>query len=215
MKLDWKNHFIELLIVIIGITIAFWLNNLANESSDRKLEEKFINDLRADLQRDSATLAYNVKFNERKVEILYGGIQLMVSDTKHMYSDSLINMLEAIGNYDFFVSESFTLVSLLQSGDIKLLRSDELKKELLRLLKQYELIDRHQNNLLQALDNNYFPLLLGELDMLTQKPTDPDFFYDLKIKNYCAYTMSDTNNLITEYKQAIKQVSKILQMMDS
>jgi hypothetical protein len=214
MNIDWKNHFIELLIVIIGISVAFWLNNLATINNEKKLEQIFIADLKADLLRDSTTLANNVRFNERKVEILLNGIQLMISDTEHKYSDSLVNILGAIGNYDFFVSESFTLVSLLQSGDIKLISSDKLKKELLRLLKIYELIDRNQNNLLQALDNNYFPMILSKMDMLTQQPTDPDFFYGLEVKNYAAYTMNDTNNINYEYKRAIKQVSKILQMMD-
>jgi uncharacterized membrane protein YgaE (UPF0421/DUF939 family) len=33
-KLRWSNYFIELLIVIIGISVAFWLNNMAVKSKN-------------------------------------------------------------------------------------------------------------------------------------------------------------------------------------
>ena len=39
LKIDWKSKLIDLLIVIIGITIAFQLNNL-NESNKSKAKEK-------------------------------------------------------------------------------------------------------------------------------------------------------------------------------
>lgn len=213
MKQDWKNHIIELLIVIIGISVAFWLNNVASQNNEKKLETKFIQDLRNDLESDSLILDSNIKFNKRKVELLSNAVELMYEDEQRLYSDSLIQLVLRIGNFDFFNSESFTLKSLLQSGDIKLISSDDLKKELLRLLSMYESIDRSQRNLLQALDDNYFPLVITKMDMITQVPTDIAFFYSLEVRNYCGFTISDTNNLIYEYSATLKQVKKVLEMM--
>ena len=213
-SMNWKNYIIELLIVIIGITVAFSLNNAASGRAEKKLEAKFIRDLKADLRLDSALLAGNIRFNERKVEILSGGIELLISDEKHQHVDSLIQILSYIGNYNFFVPESFMLVSLLQSGDIRLISSDELKKELLRLLRIYDLIERGQNNLLQALDDNYYPDLFDHLDIITMRPTDIDFFYSLKIRNSCAFTINDTNNIKSEYQSALQQIQKLLELME-
>lgn len=39
LKIDWKSKLIDLLIVIVGITIAFQLNTL-NESKKSKTQEK-------------------------------------------------------------------------------------------------------------------------------------------------------------------------------
>lgn len=67
--------------------------------------------------------------------------------------------------------------------------------------------------MLQALDENYFPLVIQHIDMITKEPTDIEFFYSLEVRNYCAFTINDTNNLIYEYGQTLKQVQKVLQMM--
>lgn len=41
LNIDWRSKFIDLLIVIIGITIAFQLNNL-NESKNQISKKKII-----------------------------------------------------------------------------------------------------------------------------------------------------------------------------
>ncbi len=154
-----------------------------------------------------------IKFSENKNELPNKGLALIQSDKKHKFSDSLIQILVNIGNLNFFNSENYTLTSLLQSGDFKLINSNDLKKELLRLLKMYEDIQKSQFNLAQALDNNYFPMIATKLDMTNLHTPYPDFFYSLVMKNYCAYTINDTNMLINQYKQALKQVNKLLKMI--
>ncbi|MFY0686684.1 MAG: hypothetical protein JXQ90_05945 [Cyclobacteriaceae bacterium] len=212
--IDWKYHLIELVIVIIGISIAFWLNNLAGAEKEKQLEKQYLSDIRSELIKDTTQLAYNIRFNEIKVQDLKITLGIMLNDESYRYTDSLSRLVPRIGNYDFFSSESFTLTSILQSGDIKIIRSVEIKKELQRLLRIYGLIDQSQKNLLKALDENYFPLLLSEVDMLTQKPVREDFYYSLPIRNYCVYTINDTNNHINEYKLGVRQIQKLLSLID-
>ena len=125
----------------------------------------------------------------------------------------LVHILE-IGNYDFFNPDNFTLTSLLQSGDFKLIESDQTKRELLRLLKLYAVIDNMQNNFLQALDDNYFPILLSKVDMIELKAIDPTYFYSVEIKNYCAYTLGETSRHIQNYKYAQGQVAKVMALIE-
>lgn len=214
-KIDWRTHFVELIIVIIGISIAFWLNNLATESREKKLEISFLLDLKSDFRKDSIRLINSLKHNERKITTLSSGLQLIQTDIRHEYADSLLAFISRIGNYNFFSPEDLTLTSLLQSGDIKVIRSQQLKKELLRLLKIYEEIDWSQKQLLQALDQNYFPLILNKADMVTQKTADPDFFYTLEVKNYCAFVINDTSQHQKLYERALKQVNKLLDMIEA
>ncbi len=87
-NLNWRNYFIELLIVIIGISVAFWLNNVAQENAEKKLETKFIQDLGSDLRSDSSTLSFNIKFNKEKAELLSKAVELMYADDVRNYSDS-------------------------------------------------------------------------------------------------------------------------------
>lgn len=70
-KINWKNHFIELLVVIIGISIAFSLNNWKESSKDKKPEKRYLQNLLSGLERYTKQLtrlrdtsAYVLKMNK-------------------------------------------------------------------------------------------------------------------------------------------------------
>ncbi|MEP1035033.1 DUF6090 family protein [Ekhidna sp.] len=214
MKRNWREYLIELVIVIIGITVAFWLNNMAEDSKENKLEAKFINDIQSDLIRDSTNLNTSYQFSQHKTEKVEGILQLLIQDAEMNYQDSLFQSIGVIGNYNFFFPESFTINSLLQSGDFKTLKSDQLKKELLRLRWLYEMIERDQNNFTKALDENYYPKVLTEIDMITGKVENPSFFYGTQFRNWVVYVYNDTSNLSAQYNRSKKQIRKILGIIE-
>lgn len=213
-KSSFKEYLIELLIVIIGITVAFSLNNLAEARKESNLEQKYLEDIRSDLLRDSTNLTRAITFNQKKVMKLEGVIQLVMSDQNREYQDSLMNEIGIIGNYIFFYPESFTLGSLLQSGDFKLISSDELKKELLRLKWMYDRIESDQLNFLDALDDNYYPKLLIARDMITNEIIDENFFYGVEFRNWTGYAYSDTSNMTSSYIRILNQVKKVIEIID-
>lgn len=211
VEINWTNHFIELLIVIIGISIAFWLNNISIRSKEDRQEISYLTDIRNDLRKDSLKLISNIRFNEEKSEKLEHAFELISGMAP--IDSVLVNVIE-IGNYEFFNPDNFTLTSLLQSGDLKLIESEPIKRETLRLLKIYESIDNMQKNFLQALDDNYFPMLLTKVDMVGFKALDIDFFYSVEIKNYCAFTLNETTQHIQTYKHAQNQIEKLRQLIE-
>ncbi len=92
--------------------------------------------------------------------------------------------------------------------------SEDTKKELLRLLRIYESIEVTQNNFLEALDQNYFPMLLTKVDMVNLVAVDEEFFYSTLIKNYAAYALDETERHIQVYNYAQKQVFKLMKLID-
>jgi hypothetical protein len=57
-------------------------------------------------------------------------------------------------------------------------------------------------------------MLLIKVDLMEFKPLDPDFFYGVEIKNYCAFTINETSQHIRNYKYAQTQVEKIMRLID-
>ncbi len=210
-KQRWSNYLIELLIVITGITIAFWLNNLDHTRNNRKQRISYLSDIKNDLTTDSLGLSKNIKNNRAKSKILIKSLELIKVSAP--IDSVLVNVLE-IGSYDFFDPDNFTLTSLIQSGDLKLINSEETKRELLRLLKIYESVDDMQNHFLDALDENYFPMLISKVDITELKAINKDFFYGTEMKNYCAFTLNETNRHIKNYERAQSQVTKVMKLID-
>ena len=210
---NWKTHFIELIIVIIGISIAFWLNNQALNRNDRRLEDALIDDLRAELRVDSIRLSRNIALNEEKVAVLSKGLETISLDVNQSKVDSALFFTLYVGHYNFFFPENFTLTSMLQSGDIKLIESQEMKKELVRLQRKYDYIEWVQNNFLKALDENFFPRMMQHIDMRTGAVVDSEFLYSIQNRNFIGFAISDTKSHTDEYKVAASQIEKLLAMM--
>jgi len=209
--IDWSNYFIELIIVIIGISVAFWLNNIGERHKAKKQEISYLIDIKNDLKKDSLKLSYNIINNKKKSKKLKYGLNLVKEKAP---VDSVFPYIIEIGNYAFFTPDNFTLISLLQSGDFKLIESKKIKRELLRLLQRYESIDNMQKNLLQALDDNFFPLLHTKVDISEFKVVDPDFLYGLEVKNFMAFTLNETSQHISNYTHAQNQINKVMELLE-
>jgi len=59
-KINWRYALDELLIVIIGISIAFGLNSWTQDRKDKKLASTYLKNIASDLQRDIAQLDGNL-----------------------------------------------------------------------------------------------------------------------------------------------------------
>lgn len=65
MKINWKYTFGELLIVIVGILIAFGLNNWAQGKLEARKQTVYLKSLSADLTADLEVLSDNLVFVKR------------------------------------------------------------------------------------------------------------------------------------------------------
>ena len=58
-KINWKYALGEIIIVIIGITIAFSLNNWKEENKNRKLKKQYLESLQIDIEKEIEQLKAN------------------------------------------------------------------------------------------------------------------------------------------------------------
>ena len=205
-----KDYFIEFLIVLLGITIAFWLSNLGEAKKERALEKVYLEDLKNDLQDDLKSLEYSITNNKKKFSTLSKGIQYYQGVDNGLTLDSLVNYAGLIGNYFHFSPNDYTYISLQQSGDFRILSSQELKKSIIELYKLYEFIDVEQLNVLSALDLNYFPVLMENYDMVTGNVVNPDYFNSTFFRNNMGFTLNEVSTLIRLYTNAKQHLQSIL-----
>lgn len=206
-----KDYFIEFFIVLLGITIAFWLSNLGEEKKDRRLESLYLEDLRNDLNEDLEELRYCIALNTSKRATLSKAIAYYQGNDNGTTMDSLISYAGLIGNYFHFNPNDYTYISLQQSGDFKIISSRDVKTSLVELYKLYEFIEREQFNVLYALDENYFPVLMRSLDMVTGEVVNPNYFTSTEFKNNMGFTINEITTLTRMYKTAEEKIELILE----
>lgn len=200
-------------IVFLGITIAFWLSNLGDRAKERKLEGVYLQELNEDISVDIKVLTQSIKFNDAKIANLNKGINYVIVNSKNLDADSVANYALSCGSYNFFYPTSNSYIILQQSGDLKIIKDQGLKKKLIALYQSYDLIKNEQGNLIQALDDNFFPKLHESFNLITGEVTNKAFFRSVKCTNFIAFTMQTTEQLNDFYQYASKLATQTSEMI--
>lgn len=213
-KSTFKEYFIEFIIVLLGITIAFWLSNLGDSRKERKLEAQYIFDLRSDLKKDSVYLTSSIASNEKKLQSLSKAIRFFLGQETELTYDSMPVYAGLVGNYNYFEPNENTYLSLQQSGDFKVFKDKDFKKALIELYRSYELIEQEHINLSSALDDNFYPQFMSSYDMLNNEVIEENYFKTPLFRNFIGFTLNETNLLNRYYQNALKRIDQILKMTD-
>ena len=138
-KINWRYAFGELLIVIIGITIAFALNNWATGIKNKKVEKEYLLSIQSDLDKDIEDLDSNIA--QLDIRIQYISSLLPYLGNGRPGGDTLVmRLFRYVDPLNFNPSE-ITIQSMKFSGDLKLIKDIELKNEIIEHYKTYEGVD--------------------------------------------------------------------------
>jgi len=192
-KIDWSNHLVELIVVFIGITLAFMLNNWREDYTDRQMAEKYINSFHDDIASDHAQLDSIIDSNENKLK----RINKFVKSLKN--KKSTINEAERImtdmAEINPFYPKINTYESIKNSGNLNILTNYEIKEKLIQYYQSLE-----EKKLLEEMNmlyiNNYIiPFIHHNADFLNQR-----------IINRSVLTDHNFTNLVLGYYQFLIQI---------
>lgn len=135
-KINWLDHFANLLVVILGISIAFYLESYKEESNNLKQEVKYLESLISDMNADIKALDTLQVINEAMLQSLatlsrasvgqpYGGDSVLVNSTFRIQYNPP------------FSPQKTTYESLKASGKMDLIGEFELRNKVVELYEQY------------------------------------------------------------------------------
>lgn len=130
IKLDWKYAIGEILIVSIGILIAFSINTCSANRTKNKNHVEYISSLQADLNQNLINLEKVIATQKEKVRQLKSVVEAL--DSKEYDIEPLAIILFEQRKSPTFFPISGTFKSLVAHGDIQLFKT-ETKRELFNL----------------------------------------------------------------------------------
>ena len=147
MKLNWKYAIGEILIVIIGITLAFSLNNWKENRIDKNQKKQYLDNLVIDIKQEIEQLnknqeEVNVKLQQIKTIKPFLG-------NKQPGRDTIVRKVFDLARMVNFYPENTTYQTLINSGDMKLIDNFVLRRGLEEhyalhkiVLQNYERIEK-------------------------------------------------------------------------
>lgn len=209
------EYLIEFILVIVGISIAFWLSEKAEDNKKDKLEVQYLEDLKEDLQSDIDLIEYLTSLNQSKTVELNKALTYLAGQPSELTKDSIPAYAIAIGNLNLFYPNNFTYISLKQSGDFKIIKNHDVRKLLVRLYSSYESLEREQSNLVNALDDHFFPEYFRNYELLTGKIINQAYFESAHLSNFMAFTANQTNSILVYFERSQTIAEKTIDLINA
>lgn len=192
-NIDWTNHFIELIVVFIGITLAFMLNNWRESYKNQQLEKKYLIGFHDDIVHDYTQLDTIINANERKLCRANQVIKILKNG--NLQTDSAMVFIGDMVQIHLFFPKVNTYESIKNSGNLNIITDYKLKETLIKYYQSFE-GKKLQEDYYKLYINEYvIPFVYENMDFLNQ-----EIINKKSINNY------EFNNLILGYYQLLVQL---------
>lgn len=139
-KIDWKNHIVEVIVVFLGVTLAFLLDNYREQVRTAELEQRYLTALHKDISADIQQLQDLIEYTRTNLSQVVKLDRMLQRENVNM--DSLDLYTASMASLDRFTPQQITYQSLTASGDWAVLSSFELKQQLSELYSFYDIVNR-------------------------------------------------------------------------
>jgi len=181
-NINWFDHIANLLVVIIGISIAFYLESYKESKASKQQEQKYMESLIEDLHSDLVALDTLGELNK-----LIGNSLVKLSDASvgsPYDSDSLVGYLLGTQYNPPFSPQLTTYESLKASGQMDLISDFDIRNQVVELYEQYYRGTKQYDD---AIDENlrdfYKPFYMKNITFTGRSTIDTGFLKKTEFRN--------------------------------
>ncbi|MGB5377492.1 DUF6090 family protein [Muriicola sp.] len=123
----------EILLVVIGILIALSINNWNSQRLDAKKERRILLEIQENLKEDLQNIDAVLRYNDIKIKAIDSAYQYMsmMNENPHL-GQKFSYLIPVISSYELFSPIMVAFINMTSSGNIDILSSDDLRKQISR-----------------------------------------------------------------------------------
>ncbi len=133
-KINWLDHSLNFVAVIVGVSMAFYIGSSAEEAKQKEETRKILSALIQELDKDILTYTdYQIPNNEDQLEIIQNA-QRVIQDKSY---DSLGFYIQKAFGFRNFAPQNVTFNSIKSSGKIDLITDFDLRLQMATFYESY------------------------------------------------------------------------------
>lgn len=208
-KKGFLKFFFELAIVIIGITIAFTLDRMNQQRTNKQKVNTYLELLGSDLRAQQKGLEGAESINR---DVLSAYQQMLRGLENGEQLDELFKTyFNRMQSFSSFKQEGAnTYAIMLQSGDVQLLESITLKSQLLNLETGYERIQAFEDAYLGKRDQLLDPLIIQYFDTADDSFKNLNRLNRRELQSRLYLTSDLLEGLLYAYQSVIEEIGEVL-----
>ena len=203
----------EILLVMIGISLAFQVSNWDNNRIKKNAENKYYESLRDQIADDSDIIWQQIHFNNRYLaEFKY--INEIIENNERSKMDTLGLLVRNLTQYSDLDRQGNIYETMVNSGQINLLQNDEIVNGIRDLEENYIYINRMESIHYDAMINYIGPAIGSVLKFSTREIKKPDDVFAYEFQNLVLSLIQLMEEKDITYSQAINKIEHILKLID-
>ena len=202
----------EIILVVIGILIALNINNRNKEVSNRNAELNFYNNTKQQLLDDLNNIESNMEYNTKYAKQFRYAVNLIELKDKSK-KDSLGKIAVNILTNSDFDRQGNIYETMVNSGDVKLLKNNKIIQGLRRLEETYIYVNRMEKIHFEAL-MSMVPDLIQTIRLYSKKVENEDYLYGLRFQNYFVLSLKIMDEKNSAYKRTKNEIKSIIKLIE-
>ncbi|MGI9545128.1 MAG: DUF6090 family protein [Cyclobacteriaceae bacterium] len=203
----------EILLVMIGITLAFQLSDWNDNRINRAAEIKYYENIRDQITDDKELIQGQLDYNNRHMVQFEYANQIIESNDKSKL-DTLGLIAKKLTEYSDFDRQGNIYETMVNSGEIKLLHNDKIINGTRELEEIYMHINRMENIHYDVLMRYVAPSVMNSIKWSTSKIQKPEVLYTFEFQNLTLALMQVMEEKDDTYNQAIREIEELTALIN-
>lgn len=182
IKTEWYRYIIEILVVVIGIMVAFSLESWQDRKKDSIERQELYGDFIQELEKDLFEIKGNIEFNQRFLSMYERASEIVLNDDKMALQDSLGVLSLGLMDFSDFQKSATAYDLLGASGKLDMINNKSVLFQLQDLGMKYNYINRLETNQ-QTLIFQTAPQLFEYISMKPFSVKKPEALYSYQFHN--------------------------------
>jgi len=180
-RISWLKLLLELLVVFVGVTAGFLLNNFREDRVSKEFENIYLENLLINLKADSAEIEGHIEANLNNVEVA----RLAVTSFRenNITPNQAMEVLSVMVTYNDISLQDASYQSIVGSGSLGLIGNIELR---MHLIEYYQFMEQVRS--VEEVHNEYItsyilPFVMKNMDMIGGTITENFDLNNIEFRN--------------------------------
>ena len=203
----------EILLVMIGISLAFQVSNWDDNRIKKNTEIRFYENIKEQIIDDKELIAGQRHYNNRHmVQYKYANEIIEANDRSKL--DTLGIIVRNLTNYSDFDKEGNIYETMVNSGQIKLLQNHEIVNGIRELEELYNYMNRMENIHYDAMMQHLVVALNPVIAFATNEIKKPDSVFTYEFQNLVVMLMQIMEEKDEVYTNTLYEIERVLKLID-
>jgi len=207
-KINWQYALGEIIIVMVGISLAFALNNWNENRKEQNEKKLYLQSLVIDIEKEIEHLSQNDSLIKLKLSNINTILELLSKEGKEKFN-AAFKVFE-VANIVSFYPENVTYLTMINSGDIQLIKDFDLRRKIETHYNQQHRLTKENYERILIINKQYLgDFFVNEIDYAAFNKGQAKFLDNPKLGNILR-SLFGSYNLALQANQSCLDSNKAL-----